>query len=278
LRPARTNAKSHFAKHGHCSGRLPHGQRLWRVLDGLAAQERALGACYFVAARNSRFAEGRTRTRRHCSSARGRFLAAANQGMARDACGASRTVNNFLLHLECAASLAQPTVRRHFPKGRAHASWRKVEAAALRPTRPLRAGLCASGRRPSRTFTNPRNAWAVGRMFLETFEGTRRYSHQKNESVARSVPPGALPIRIARGTMHCSLPLPVPLNLSAVAWPNGPYYTEGKGRARNSLVEKQRVQGSISAQVFERILCPSVSCARCFCDMANPGRTPPWAS
>lgn len=43
--------ESHFAKHGHCSGRLPHGQRLGRILDGLAAQERALAACYFVAAR-----------------------------------------------------------------------------------------------------------------------------------------------------------------------------------------------------------------------------------
>jgi len=94
--------ESHFAKHGHCSGRLPHGQRLGRIFDGLAAQKRAL-------ATSSRPAlavcERRTRTRRHCSSARGRFLAAANQGMAWHACGASRTVNNFLLHLECAASL-----------------------------------------------------------------------------------------------------------------------------------------------------------------------------
>ena len=106
--------ESHFAKHGHCSGRLPHGQRLGRILDGLAAQERALAACYFVALA---VCERRTRTRRHCSSARGRFLAAANQGMAWHACGASRTVNNFLLHLECAASLTQPSVRRHFPQG-----------------------------------------------------------------------------------------------------------------------------------------------------------------
>ena len=154
--------ESHFAKHGHCSGRLPHGQRLGRILDGLAAQERALAACYFVAARTRglRTPYQDSTTLQLCT----RPLLSRSQPRDRTGCMQCEAHRKQLL---VTLGVRRQPKRNHrsdgtFRTGRAHASWRKVEAATPRHTRPWRAGLCASERQPSRTFANPR--FAIGQL------------------------------------------------------------------------------------------------------------------
>ena len=184
--------ESHFAKHGHCSGRLPHGQRLGRILDGLAAQKRALAACYFVAARTRglRTPYQDSTTLQLCT----RPLLSRSQprdGMACMRCEPHRKQLLVTLGVrrQPNATIGPTALSARGGRMRAGEKWKRP-----RPDTPDRGERAFARQNVGRVEHSRTRAcdWAVGRMFL-TFDGTDGTPTKKTRKP--SVPPA--PIRRA---------------------------------------------------------------------------------
>ena len=182
--------ESHFAKHGHCSGRLPHGQRLGRILDGLAAQERALAACYFVAARTRglRTPYQDSTTLQLCT----RPLLSRSQprdGMACMRCEPHRKQLLVTLGVrrQPNATIGPTALSARGGRMRAGEKWKRP-----RPDTPDRGERAFARQNVSRVeHSRTRALMAVGRMFLERYptvlDGTPTQKNSKVRLPARSL-------------------------------------------------------------------------------------------
>jgi hypothetical protein len=182
--------ESHFAKHGHCSGRLPHGQRLGRILDGLAAQKRALAACYFVAARTRglRTPYQDSTTLQLCT----RPLLSRTQprdGMACMRCEPHRKQLLVALGVrrQPIATIGPTALSARGGRMRAGEKWKRP-----RPDTPDRGERAFARQNVSRVeHSRTRALMAVGRMFLERYptvlDGTPTQKNSKVRLPARSL-------------------------------------------------------------------------------------------